>query len=104
MPQSATAVEISQDALGFLLLDDEGHPVCDHRGDTRYFSTRAKAREAMRKGFDAVDADAAGKKAQACMRRAVAELQKVHKLSERDAASIMITVTSVVSLGPKSAR
>ncbi len=44
------------------------------------------------------------KKAQAYMRRAVSELQKVHGLSERDAASIMITVTSVVGLGPKSAR
>lgn len=44
------------------------------------------------------------RKQQAYMRRAVAELQKVHRLSERDAASIMITVTSVVGLGPKSAR
>ena len=44
------------------------------------------------------------RKAQAYMRRAVAELQKVHGMSERDAASIMITVTSVVSIGPKSAR
>lgn len=44
------------------------------------------------------------RKQQAYMRRAVAELQKVHGLSERDAASIMITVTSVVGLGPKSAR
>jgi hypothetical protein len=43
-------------------------------------------------------------KQQAYMRRAVAELQRVHKLSERDAASIMITVTTVVSLGPKSAK
>lgn len=46
----------------------------------------------------------ADRKQQAYMRRCVAELQKVHSLSERDAASIMITVTSVVGLGPKSAR
>lgn len=44
------------------------------------------------------------RKAQVYMRRAVAEMQKVHGLSERDAASIMLTVTSVVSIGPKSAR
>lgn len=50
-------------------------------------------------GDDLID-----RKQQAYMRRAVAELQKVHQLSERDAASIMITVTSVVGLGPKSAR
>lgn len=48
--------------------------------------------------------DLIDRKQQAYMRRAVAELQKVHRLSERDAASIMITVTSVVGLGPKSAR
>lgn len=48
--------------------------------------------------------DMIDRKQQAYMRRAVAELQKVHRLSERDAASIMITVTSVVGLGPKSAR
>ena len=63
-----------------------------------------ECRDMVRDVNAALDADAAGKKAQAYMRRAVAELQKVHKLSERDAASIMITVTSVVSLGPKSAR
>lgn len=43
-------------------------------------------------------------KQQAYMRRAVAELMKVHGLSERNAASIMLTVTSVVGLAPKSAR
>lgn len=48
--------------------------------------------------------DLIDRKQQAYMRRAVDELQKVHRLSERDAASIMITVTSVVGLGPKSAR
>lgn len=54
--------------------------------------------------LEGVDDDVAEMKAQAYMRRAVAELQRVHRLSERDAASIMLTVTSVVSLGPKSAR
>lgn len=42
-------------------------------------------------------------KAEAYKRRAHAELMKVHRLSERDAASIILTITSVVSLGPKSA-
>lgn len=50
------------------------------------------------------DNDVQASKQQAYMRRAVAELMKVHRLSERDAASIMITVTSVVGLAPKSAR
>lgn len=45
----------------------------------------------------------AARKRQAYMRRAVSELQDVHGLSERDAASIMLTVTSVVSLGPTAA-
>lgn len=44
------------------------------------------------------------KKTQAYMRRAVTQLMARHGLSERDAASLMITVTEVVSLGPKSAR
>ncbi len=54
--------------------------------------------------LEGADDDARDRKAAAYMRRAVAELRKVHGLSERDAASLMITVTSVVSLGPKSAR
>lgn len=54
--------------------------------------------------LEGADDDARDRKSAAYMRRAVAELRKVHGLSERDAASLMITVTSVVSLGPKSAR
>jgi hypothetical protein len=37
-------------------------------------------------------------KTQKLMQKAVKELMKVHRLSERDAASLMITVTSVVGL------
>lgn len=43
-------------------------------------------------------------KQQAYKQRAHAELMKVHGLSERDAASIILTITSVVSFGPKSAK
>jgi hypothetical protein len=97
------AVEVSQDALGYLLLDAEGHPVCDVAGDPHYYKTRAAAQRALKHGVDATASADALKKQQAYMSRAVAKLQKVHKLSERDAASLMLTVTSVVSLGPKSA-
>jgi predicted XRE-type DNA-binding protein len=41
---------------------------------------------------------------QKLMQRAVAELMKVHRLSERDAASIVITVTSVARLEPVTPR
>lgn len=65
----------------------------------------SKARDKMRsdymaREFAAIEAEADAK-TQAYMRRAVAELQKVHGMSERDAASIMLTITSVVGLGPK---
>lgn len=43
-------------------------------------------------------------KQEAYKRRVHAELMKVHGLSERDAASIILTITSVASLGPKSAK
>lgn len=49
-------------------------------------------------------ADEHEKKAQAYMRRAVTQLMARHGLSETVAASLMLTVTEVVSLGPKSAR
>lgn len=49
-------------------------------------------------------ADEHERKAQAYMRRAVTQLMARHNLSERDAASLVMTVTEVVSLGPKSAR
>jgi hypothetical protein len=63
-----------------------------------------RATYALREMQFAVDARIVAQRAQEYMRRAAAELHKVHKLSERDAASIMLTVASVVSLGPKSAR
>jgi hypothetical protein len=40
---------------------------------------------------------------QEAMRAVVSELQSVHLLSERDAASIAITVSSVVEMRPKNA-
>lgn len=38
---------------------------------------------------------------QQLMRKAVKELMTVHGLSERDAASLVMTITGVVSLVPK---
>ena len=38
---------------------------------------------------------------QELMRKAVAELMSVHSVTERVAASLMLTVTSVVRLAPK---
>lgn len=49
---------------------------------------------------DALD-DTAFERTQKLMRKAVAELMRVHRLSERDAASLMMTVTSAVDLAPK---
>lgn len=60
--------------------------------------------ETVMSELDTFEEGVTERKRQAYMRRAVAELQKVHGFSERDAASVMITVTSVVSLGPKSAK
>ena len=46
--------------------------------------------------------DNAFERTQKLMRKAVKELMSIHRLSERDAASLMMTVTSVVGLAPKS--
>jgi hypothetical protein len=54
----------------------------------------------VREVEDALD-DTAFERTQKLMRAAVKELMSVHRLSERDAASIMMTVTSAVDLSPK---
>lgn len=69
----------------------------------------SKARDAIRSAhlrtaFYEGSVAAEDAKAQAYMRRAVTQLMARHNLTEREAASLMLTVTEVVSLGPKSAR
>lgn len=40
-------VEVTRDALGWLLADKDGHPVCKG-GDVRYYKTEAEAKKALK--------------------------------------------------------
>lgn len=45
--ETAKPVEVSQDALGWLLLDAEGHPV----GEPDYYPSKRAAQKALRSGY-----------------------------------------------------